>query len=126
MRAADGRKAEDAVVVRVANVSAVTRFMVCVTGRNGPQIGAIANKVEEEVFAEHGMKCGRRKRSGASGWVLLDFGEMMVHVFSPEERSNYDMEGLWRRGERMDVSDCVTGPGEKVEVEVDEVDDDWL
>lgn len=129
VRAADARKGIDPMVVRVANVSSVTTFMVCVTGKNPPQIRAIANLVEEDLLKEHELKSQRRSRTAESGWVLLDYGDLMVHVFSPEQRKNYNMEDLWRRGEILDISDCLVGPGAKDADEdsaVDDEDDDWL
>jgi ribosome-associated protein len=128
VRAADARKGIDPVVVRVANVSTVTTFMVCVTGKNPPQIRAIANLVEEDLLKEHNLKSKRRSRTAESGWVLLDYGDLMVHVFSPEQRKNYNMEDLWRRGERLDISDCLIGPESAIEdvAVVDDEDDDWL
>lgn len=129
VRAADARKAIDPMVVRVANVSSVTTFMVCVTGKNPPQIRAIANLVEEDLLKEHQLKSQRRSRTAESGWVLLDYGDLMIHVFSPEQRKNYNMEDLWRRGEILDISDCLVGPGGDDADEdraVDDEDDDWL
>lgn len=129
VRAADARKGIDPMVVRVANVSSVTTFMVCVTGKNPPQIRAIANLVEEDLLKEHQLKSQRRSRTAESGWVLLDYGDLMVHVFSPEQRRNYNMEDLWRRGEILDISDCIVGPGVKDTDKgrvVDDEDDDWL
>lgn len=125
VRAADARKGIDPVVVRISNVSCVTTFMVCVTGKNPPQIRAIANLVEEDLLKEHKLKSMRRSRTAESGWTLLDYGDLMVHVFSPEQRRNYNMEDLWRRGEVLDISDCLAGP-EKDEEEADDEDDDWL
>jgi ribosome-associated protein len=128
VRASDKRKAIDPIAIRIANLTYITTFMVCLTGKNSPQIRAIANIVEEELFKEHGLKPKRSALTPNSGWLLLDYGDLMVHIFSPEQRDSYDMESLWRKGERLDISDClVTGPAGVIgAVDVDNEDDDWL
>jgi ribosome-associated protein len=116
IRAADQRKATDPVVIRIANVSYITTFMVCVTGNNAPQIRAIGNLVEEDLLKKHKLKPKRSTGTANSGWLLLDYGDMMVHIFSPEERKNYDLETLWARGEVLDIADClVTASSKAVE-----------
>lgn len=133
VRAADKRKAESPVAFRVANVSYITTFMVCLTGKSTPQIRAIANIVEEELLKQHQLKPKQSTRTTSSGWILLDYGDLMVHIFSPEQRVNYNMESLWRKGEPLDISDCVTGSSEGAEKPVQSItsdpvddDDDWL
>jgi ribosome-associated protein len=129
VRAADARKGVDPVVLRVSNVSYITTFMVVVTGRNAPQIRAIANLVEEDLLKVHRLKPRRRSRAATSGWILLDYGDLMVHVFLPEQRIQYNMEGLWHKGEPLDISDCLAEP-EARPVEGPAAgegeDDDWL
>jgi ribosome-associated protein len=130
VRAADKRKGIDPVAVRIANLTYITTFMVCITGKNSPQIRAIANIVEEDLFKEHKLKPKRSSLTPNSGWLLLDYGDLMVHIFSPDQRANYNMESLWRKGERLDISDClITGPvGGTTSYFADgkERDDDWL
>jgi ribosome-associated protein len=113
VRAADQRKAVDPVVIRIANVSYITTFMVCVTGNNSPQIRAIGNLVEEDLYKKHNLKPKRSTGTANSGWLLLDYGDMMVHIFSPEQRDNYDLESLWSQGEGLDISDCLITVGNK-------------
>lgn len=108
VRSADERKAIDPVVLRVSNVSYITTFMVIVTGKNPPQLRAIANNVEENLVKEHELEPIRSAGTANSGWILLDYGDMMVHVFSPDQRASYDMEKLWSAGQPLDVSDCIT------------------
>lgn len=135
VRAADKRKAEAPVVFRVANVSYITTFMVCFTGKSAPQIRAIANIVEDDLLKEHKLKPKESTRSTSSGWILLDYGDLMVHIFSPEQRVNYNMESLWRKGEPLDISDCIArAPDDAAFVDQPPAspsdslgeDDDWL
>lgn len=65
-----------------------------------------------------------------AGMVTID-GDFMVHVFSPAQRANYNLEGLWKNGEKLDISDCVSGSARDRFEEEDETErvgslDDWL
>ena len=107
--AADMRKASDIVALRVTSVSSVTDFVVVVSGTSRPQNQAIAAAVRDDVEEAYGRRClgnGTPEGSADSGWILLDYGEIMVHVMTPKSRLFYDMEGQWRDrgGEYMDIS----------------------
>ena len=70
-------------------------FVVCSAG-SGRQISAIAKALQAELD-RLGVNLHHREGVDESGWVLLDFGDMVVHVFSPEQRAHYDLEGAWSR-----------------------------
>lgn len=118
VRAADMRKASDIVAMRVSHCSSVTSFVVIVSGTSRPQNQAIAMAVKNEVIEEFdGKKClgnGTPEGSADSGWILLDYGEAMVHVMTPKSRLFYDLERQWkdRGGEYMDVSDLLVDEDE--------------
>lgn len=127
--AADERKARDPVAIRVARVTYMTSFIVALTGRSEPQIKAIANLVEERMHEEHGCEPRRTSGKAASGWILLDYGDMMVHVFLPDEREFYDLESLWKKGEVVDISKFLSGADSDKDDDKDEDDeslDDWI
>ena len=107
--AADMRKASDIVALRVTSCSSVTEFVVVVSGTSRPQNQAIAAAVRDDVEEAYGRRCignGTPEGTADSGWILLDYGEVMVHVMTPKSRLFYDMEGQWkdRGGEYMDIS----------------------
>lgn len=128
VRAADERKGEDVLAIRISKLTYVASFVVIVTGNNTPQIRAIGNLVEEDLAKKHGVQARRRDGTANSGWLLLDYGDFMVNIFSPEQRANYDLESLWRHGEELDISDYITGP--QIDADEDDVTsdslDDWL
>lgn len=66
-----------------------------VTGRNERNVGAISDAVEEKLL-EHGVKRLRREGRQEGRWVLMDFGDLVVHVFHEEERMYYGLERLWK------------------------------
>ncbi len=127
IRAGDERKAVDPLAVRVMRITYVTSFVVALSGRNEPQVRAIMNLVEENMSKEHGMEPKRIAGTAASGWILLDYGDMMVHIFTMEQRKFYNLEQLWKGGEKADISDCLSGAsGEAEEEGDDESLDDWV
>ncbi len=107
------RKASDIVALRVTSCTSLTNFVVIVSGTSRPQNQAIANSIAKDVEEEYdGKRClgkGVPEGSADSGWILLDYGEVMVHVMTPKSRLFYDIEGQWksRGGEYMDLSDVL-------------------
>jgi ribosome-associated protein len=106
-KAADKRKAEDIKAIRVSKLTATTAFIVIVSGNSRPQNQAIAAAISEDVEQFYnGMKTksGKMEGSADSGWILLDYGDVMVHVMTPKSRLFYDIEGIWKKGEVLDLS----------------------
>ena len=134
VRAADGRKAENIVALRVSPVSTLTSFLVILSGNSRPQNQAIAAAIRNDVLEEFDLRPlgnGVPEGSAESGWMLLDYGDVMVHVMTPKSRLYYNVEGQWREkgGVEMDISDIIipntVGPsvmGGTMEIE-EEVDD---
>jgi len=113
VHAADMRKASDIVAMRVMQCTSLTNFVVIVCGTSRPQNQAIANAISKDVEELYdGKRClgkGVPEGTADSGWILLDYGEVMVHVMTPKSRLFYDMDGQWkgRGGECMDLSDVL-------------------
>jgi len=110
--AADGRKADNIVAMRVSKVSTVTSFVVIATGNSRPQNQAITAVVKDEVEEAFGFLPGGNgvpEGSADSGWTVLDYGSVMVHVMTPKSRLFYNVEGKWQDegGEYMDISDAI-------------------
>ncbi len=97
LRAADaaaGKHAVDACVMDLTGVFPAADYFVICSGRNIPQITAITRAVQEEI-EQGGRTYLRRQGTPESGWVLLDCGDVVVHVFSEQARQFYDLERLW-------------------------------
>eukprot|EP00586_Coscinodiscus_wailesii_P011668 CAMPEP_0172510778 /NCGR_PEP_ID=MMETSP1066-20121228/231252_1 /TAXON_ID=671091 /ORGANISM="Coscinodiscus wailesii, Strain CCMP2513" /LENGTH=244 /DNA_ID=CAMNT_0013289903 /DNA_START=92 /DNA_END=826 /DNA_ORIENTATION=+ len=109
--AADARKAEDIRAIRVSKITAVTSFILLVSGNSRPQNQAISVAIMKEAEEGHGrtLRNGGGKAEGTadSGWILLDFGDVIVHVMTPRSRLFYDIEGRWKEGEDMDLSEVL-------------------
>ena len=93
--AADAKGGDDIVALDVSEPLPLVDIFLLVTGRNERNVAAIADEVEEKLL-EHGHKRVRREGRQESRWILLDFGDLVVHVFHEEERVYYGLERLWK------------------------------
>jgi len=113
-KAADMRKSESIVAMRVSKVTTVSGFVVICTGNSKPQNQAIAAAIQDDVEEAYGDSVGLTgngvpEGTADSGWILLDFGDVMVHVMTPKSRLFYDIEGQWKEkgGEYMNLDDVL-------------------
>jgi ribosome-associated protein len=123
--AADDRKATDLAILEVADILAVVDLFVLATASSDRQIRAVADRIEERLREDHDRKPLRREGEAASGWVLLDYGDIVCHVFGDEQRAYYSLDRLWADVPRRDVhsGDRVAAPtpGASSDREVDVV-----
>lgn len=92
--AADDKKALDPVLLDVADVLAVVDLFLLVSATNDRQLDAIVQAIEERLRG-HDRRPLRREGTPAGGWVLLDYGDLVCHVFSVDQREHYALERLW-------------------------------
>ena len=97
------KKATDVVVLDLRKASAFTDFFVICTGGNVRQIEAIAEAVQS-ALARQGARPALVEGLGRSEWVLIDYFDFIVHIFSPTTREFYGLERLWGDAERVEVS----------------------
>jgi ribosome-associated protein len=109
-RAASDKKAEDILVIGVSELLVVTDYFVICTGRNDRQVRTIADEVEDQLRTKLGLKPAGREGVDQATWVLLDFVDVVVHVFQPAERDFYRLEKLWSDAPRLDLPEDITGP----------------
>ncbi len=93
--AADEKQALDLVALDVSGPLPFTDVFLLASGRNERQVLAIAAEIEDKLL-EHGAKPLRREGRTEGRWVLLDYGDLVVHVFHEEERMYYSLERLWK------------------------------
>lgn len=101
-RAADAKKASDLEILEVADILALVDVFALVTASNERHLKALADEVERALREDLDRKPLRREGSTASGWVLLDYGDLVVHLFSAEQRDFYALERLWADVPRRD------------------------
>jgi ribosome-associated protein len=93
-RAADSKQADDLVALDVSEPLALTDIFLLASGRNERNVVAIAGEIEDKMI-EAGVKPLRREGRAEGRWILLDFGDIVVHVFHDEDRQFYSLERLW-------------------------------
>ncbi|GAA1912886.1 ribosome silencing factor [Microbacterium aoyamense] len=93
--AADAKGGEDLVALDVSEPLPLVDVFLLVTGRSERNVAAIADEIEDRLL-EAGHKRVRREGRAEARWVLLDFGDLVVHVFHEEERTYYGLERLWK------------------------------
>ncbi|MBD2091258.1 ribosome silencing factor [Microcoleus sp. FACHB-1515] len=99
-KAADDRKGGDIVLLNVSEVSYLADYFVVVTGFSHAQVRAIARSIEDEIEAEFGRLPAQTEGQAEGNWLLLDYGDVIVHIFMPEEREFYSLEAFWGHAER--------------------------
>lgn len=100
--AARAKKAEDIVVLDIGKVSSFTEFFVICTGSNIRQTQSIADAIQEKMREEGWRPMGIEGEQRGE-WILLDYGDMLVHVLTPQKRAFYDLERLWGKAPRIAV-----------------------
>ena len=100
--AAEDKKAADPLLLEVADVLAVVDVFLLATATSDRQLKAVAESIEERA-RQQGRKPQQREGRAESGWMLLDFGDVVVHLFSPEQRDFYSLERLWADVPRIDT-----------------------
>ncbi len=93
----DGKKGENVVVMHVTKVSSITDYMILCTGLNTPHLRALADEVAKQLRLETPpVAAHRRAGSAESEWLVLDYFDFVVHLFTPQMRSYYALEQLWK------------------------------
>ena len=100
-RAADAKSGEETVILAMGDLLGVTDAFVVTNGRNTRQVKTIVDEVEREVKLTSGRSPYRIEGLDDAYWVLMDYGDFLVHVFMDEARAYYDLEHLWNDAPRV-------------------------
>jgi ribosome-associated protein len=101
VEAAQDKQAVDITVLKLPGTGAFAEYFLLCSGRSQPQIKAIGEAIEERLDTQ-GLHLTHREGKSGAEWVLLDYGDFIVHIFSERARQYYDLERLWRTAERID------------------------
>ena len=104
IKALEDKKAEDIKVIDISEVSVLADYFIIASGTNRSQIQALTDNVEEQL-GRNGSEVKQIEGYDAANWVLMDFGDIIVHVFDRENRLFYDLERIWRDGKQVELSD---------------------
>ena len=102
VKALNDKKGRDLKVIKVADVSAIANYFVLATGESSPQVKTLADETEQKL-KEAGVIPRRTENYRGADWVVLDYIDVVVHIFYKETREFYDLERLWQDGEEIDT-----------------------
>jgi ribosome-associated protein len=102
IEAGQDRHAGDVVVLDLRPADGFTDYFIIMTGQNSRQVQAISDAIQESLGTK-GVKAAYIEGGDRAGWMLLDYFDFIVHIFSPESRAFYALERLWGNADRTDV-----------------------
>ena len=100
----DEKKGSNISIIDISEISTLADYFIIAGGNNENQVKALANSVEEEMYK---VDCEPKHIEGFdnANWILMDFSDIIVHVFNEEDRLFYDLERIWRDGKHLEVTD---------------------
>ena len=101
-KAIDDKKGQDIKIIDIHNVSVIADYFVIASGTNSNQVQAIVDNVEEQL-GRAGFEAKQIEGNRNSSWSLMDYGDVIVHVFDEENRLFYDLERIWRDGKVLEM-----------------------
>lgn len=104
VNAALDRKGDNIVVIKVSEVSYLADYFIIITGYSHVQVRAISQAIAQKVEQERQIYPLGVEGQNESSWILMDYGDVIVHILKPEERDFYNLEAFWGHAERIDIS----------------------
>lgn len=99
----DLKKGEDIQVLKISDLTILADYFVIVNGTSNTHARTMADEVEFQL-SQKGIEPERRESDSGNTWIILDYADILVHVFCKEARDFYKLEGLWADGEQVDIS----------------------
>lgn len=106
VKALDEKKGEDIRLIATTEITVISDFFVIVSGSSNTHIKALADEVEY-ALSLLGVEASHIEGK-ATGWILIDYGCVVVHIFTHEAREHYNLEKLWADGENIDISSLIS------------------
>ena len=104
--ALEDRKADDVTVIDISEISPIADYFIIANGTNQNQLQAMRDAADEALY-KAGVKVQQIEGNQSSTWILMDYGDIVVHLFDPEERKNYGIEKLWSDKPFVQVEDIL-------------------
>ena len=105
-KAISSKKGLNIKLIEIGDISSLADYMVIATGTSSTHVKAIADEVEYQLD-EAGISVSHIEGYRSNSWILLEYVDVIVHIFSDEAREFYDLERLWQDGKEIDISDIV-------------------
>ncbi len=106
VKALDSKKGLDIQLIEIKDISVLADYMVIATGTSSTHVKALADEVEYQLDNQ-GVSVSHIEGYRSNGWILLDYVDVLVNVFSDESREFYDLDRLWQDGKIIDISDVI-------------------
>ena len=106
VKALDRKKASDVTAIKIEDITTLADYFVIASASSSTQLKALADEVEYEL-EQQGVNCHHREGMQSAEWILLDYGDIIVHVFSNEARAFYKLEKLWADAEEVNIGDII-------------------
>lgn len=103
-QALEDKKGEDIRIIDIREVSVLADYFIIASGSNGNQVQAMTDNVEE-VLGKAGYECRQVEGYQSANWILMDYQDIIVHVFCREDRLFYDLERIWRDGKTIELAE---------------------
>ncbi len=103
-RSLEDKKGEDIRILDISNVSIIADYFVIASGSNTNQLLAMCDDVQEKLH-KAGLDLRQMEGNRSSSWILLDYGDIIIHLFSRDDRLFYDLERIWGDGKEVDIAD---------------------
>lgn len=107
IRCASDKQAFDMVALDLTNIASFTEFFIIASGANQRQVQAIADEINEQLKKQLKVRPVRIEGYSGAEWVLLDYGDFVVHIFNRESREFYDLERLWRDAAKVELPEDI-------------------
>ncbi len=102
--ALDSKRADNIKAIGIKDLTIIADYFIIANGDSTTQTKALADEVEYQMKQKFGIDPGHTEGYGASNWIVLDYGDIVVHVFYTQTREHYNLERLWADGEEIDIS----------------------
>ena len=102
--ALEDKKAEDIKVIDISEISVIADYFIIANGTNRSQIQTLSDHVEE-ILGKEGVQLKQVEGYDNANWILLDFRDVIIHIFDKENRLLYDLERIWRDGKLIETTD---------------------
>ena len=103
IRSADEKKAVNMIALDLREIASFTEFFVIASGTNQRQVQAISDEINEQLKKQFRRRPVRIEGHATAEWILLDYGDFIIHLFDKDARDFYDLERLWRDARRVDI-----------------------
>ncbi len=102
--ALDDKKGQDICIINIEEISTVADYFIIASGDNRNQVQAIADNVSDEL-AKVGCEVKQTEGYHSANWILMDYGDIIVHIFNKEDRLFYELERIWRDGKIVEIDE---------------------